>query len=208
MFQRPPATILPTTAGSLNELSCIQQPRGKDCKRQTMSRVLLFLSLTVAVVAKVVAVVLGWSFVTSINDDSDDSSSDTSFLTSCIGATLILAFASYTVFLVKILFLGFLVNCNMDTVDSDFFQFWLRLSGLSAIMSLVGAVLLIVGLANSVIDDGPFTQGVIAVVGAVIAACADIVLAWVGTPEDRKEVFINFFCKQCRTGSYTSIENQ
>jgi len=168
-----------------------------------MSRVLLYLSLTVSVVANVVAVALSWTFVNEII--ADDPDSDTSVVTGGLGAGLISGSAFSTFSLVMVLFLGLLVTCDLDYADgSDFFHVLLRLSGFSAVMSLVGAGLLIAGLTTSYIDR---TQGAIAVVGAVIAACADIVLAWVGTPDDRKEAFKDIFCKQCRTGSYASIDN-
>ena len=174
--------------------------------QQIMSRVLLFLALTVSVVANVVAIALCWSSVNEIIDDN--SSSDTSVSTGGVGAGLISASAGHTFCLVVVLFVGLLATCDLDYVDdSDFFRLLLRLRGFFAVMSLVGAGLLIAGLTTSYVDNGPFTQGVIAVVGAVIAACADIVLAWVGTPEGRKEAFKDFFCKQCRTGSYASIDN-
>ena len=156
--------------------------------------------------ANVVAVALCWPPVNKIIDY--DSSSDTSLGTGGFGAGLISASAGYTFCLVLVLFVGLLATCDLDYVDdSDFFCVLLRLSGFIAVMSLVGAGLLIAGLTISYVDNGPLTQGVIAVVGAVIAACADIVLAWVGTPEGRKEAFKDFFCKQCRTGSYASIDN-
>ena len=167
-----------------------------------MPRVLLYISLTVSVVANVVAVALSWTFVNEII--ADDPDSDTSIVTGGVGAGLISGSAFSTFSLVMALFLGLLATCDLDFADGDFFRGWLRVNGFSAVMSLVGAGLLIAGLTTSYIDR---TQGAIAVVGAVIAACADIVLAWVGTPEDRKEAFKDIFCKQCRTGSYASIDN-
>lgn len=167
-----------------------------------MPRVLLYISLTVSVVANVVAVALSWTFVNEII--ADDPDSDTSIVTGGVGAGLISGSAFSTFSLVMALFLGLLATCDLDFADGDFFRGWLRVNGFSAVMSLVGAGLLIAGLTTSYIDR---TQGAIAVVGAVIAACADIVLVWVGTPEDRKEAFKDIFCKQCRTGSYASIDN-
>lgn len=170
-----------------------------------MSRVLLYIALTVSVVANVVAVALS---LTSVNEIIDGSSSDTSALvTGGLGAALISASAGFAFLLALILFVRLLVACDLDLADgSGQFRALLRLSGFFAVMSLVGAGLLIAGLTTSTsyID---MNRGVIGVVGAVIAACADIVLAWVGTPEDRKEAFKDFFCKQCRTGSYASIDN-
>ena len=167
-----------------------------------MPRVLLYISLTVSVVANVVAVALSWTFVNEII--ADDPDSDTSIVTGGVGAGLISGSAFSTFSLVMALFLGLLATCDLDFADGDFFRGWLRVNGFSAVMSLVGAGLLIAGLTTSYVDR---TQGAIAVVGAVIAACADIVLVWVGTPEDRKEAFKDIFCKQCRTGSYASIDN-
>lgn len=167
-----------------------------------MPRVLLYISLTVSVVANVVAVALSWTSVNEII--ADDPDSDTSIVTGGVGAGLISGSAFSTFSLVMALFLGLLATCDLDFADGDFFRGWLRVNGFSAVMSLVGAGLLIAGLTTSYIDR---TQGAIAVVGAVIAACADIVLVWVGTPEDRKEAFKDIFCKQCRTGSYASIDN-
>ena len=79
----------------------------------------------------------------------------------------------------------------MDDVISDNSRFaaLLQVSGVFAIMNLVGAGLLIASLTSSSIDKGPIIKGVIPIVGTVIAACAEIVLVWVGTPEDRKEAF-------------------
>ena len=173
-----------------------------------ISRVPLFLALTVAFVASVVAVALSWSSWNEISDDSswDKYGSDTSVITGAVGSGVISSCAGWIFMLITLLFLTLLVTCDLDDVISDNSRFaaLLRVSGVFAILNLVGAGLLIASLTSSSIDKDPIIKGVIAIVGTVIAACAEIVLVWVGTPEDRKEAFKNFFCKQ---RGYARINN-
>lgn len=106
---------------------------GRIVNGSKLCRVLLYLSLTVSVVANVVAVALSWTFVNEII--ADDPDSDTS--TGGVGAGLISGSAFSTFSLVMVLFLGLLATCDLDFADgSDFFRVLLRLNGFSAVMSL------------------------------------------------------------------------
>ena len=158
------------------------------------ARVPFFLALTVSIVANVIAIALGW---TSVNHGADgDDDSDMS-ITGILGSILITVAAVGGTFMVGGLTLcEFFVVCDLDFVDNDtgsLIPFMLRLNGFYAIMSLVGAGLLIAALSSSGAD---VIEGSIAVVAAVFAICSEIALAWVGTPEDKKEAFMNFCCKK------------
>lgn len=132
--------------------------------------------------------------------------------TPVIGAAMIFATAMIEFLSLFILVISFVATCECNTDDHDWsmascalWSGFLRLRGIAAIVVLAGVGCLTAGVLSS---DGHVATGVVAIIAAFIAACAELVMACVGVAEALDEDTKDRFCRLFRAQSeYATIDS-